>query len=215
MSATLSPTPRTTLNRAKERARTEREDLYGVLDAGLVCHLGVLVDGAPMVVPTGYGRLGDTLYLHGSTGARSLRSAHGTQVCVTVTHLDGIVLARSIFHHSVNYRSAVVYGTAAVVEDPDERLTALRALSEQLAPGQWDTVRQPTAKELAATVVLSLPLSEASVKIRQGPPKDDEADYALPHWAGVLPLTTVWGPPQPDPALPPGRPAPAHITDRA
>ncbi|GAA5055750.1 hypothetical protein HNP84_006286 [Thermocatellispora tengchongensis] len=214
MSATLSPTPRTRLGRAKERGRTDRDDLYAVLDAGLICHLGVISDGFPMVVPTGYGRLGDTLYLHGSTGARSLRAAAGSPVCVTVTHLDGVVLARSIFHHSVNYRSAMVYGVARLVEDPEERLTGLRVLSEHLAPGQWDAVRKPTAKELAATAVLALSLEEASVKTRQGPPSDDEEDYALPVWAGVLPLRVAWGEPVPDPALPPGVPVPPHVRDR-
>jgi nitroimidazol reductase NimA-like FMN-containing flavoprotein (pyridoxamine 5'-phosphate oxidase superfamily) len=210
----LSPTPRTTLNRSKERARSERAELYAVLDAGLVCHLGVIVDGVPMVVPTGYGRLDDTLYLHGSTGSRSIRAARDAEVCVTVTHLDGIVLARSIFHHSVNYRSAIVYGVARQVDDPDERLAALRALSEQLAPGQWDVVRLPDAKELAATAVLALPLAEASLKVRQGPPMDEDEDYELPIWAGVLPITTGWGAPEPDPALPPGRAVPDHVAGR-
>ncbi|MBX6386329.1 MAG: pyridoxamine 5'-phosphate oxidase family protein [Microbispora sp.] len=210
----LSTTARTTLNRAKDRARTDRADLYAVLDAGLVCHLGVLADGYPMVIPTCYGRIGDTLYLHGSTGATSLRAAPGTPVCVTVTHLDGIVLARSVFHHSVNYRSAMIYGLARQVDDPDERLAGLRAITEQLAPGQWDAVRRPDRKELAATAVLAVSLEEASVKVRQGPPKDDEEDYDLPVWAGVQPLTMVWGAPEPDPRLAPGIPVPAHVRDR-
>ncbi|MEU8268711.1 pyridoxamine 5'-phosphate oxidase family protein [Sphaerisporangium sp. NPDC049002] len=208
----LSTTPRTALNRSKERGRTDRSELHAILDAGLICHLGVVVNGSPMVVPTGYGRIGDTLYLHGSTGATSLRA--GGEVCVTVTHLDGIVLARSAFHHSVNYRSAMIYGTARPVKDADERLAALRAITEQLAPGQWDTVRRPGAKELAATAVVALSLSEASVKVRQGPPVDDDEDYALPVWAGVLPLQVSWGAPEPDPALAPGTPVPAHIADR-
>ncbi|GAA3827187.1 pyridoxamine 5'-phosphate oxidase family protein [Sphaerisporangium flaviroseum] len=208
----LSTTPRTTLTRSKERSRTSRSDLHAVLDAGLICHLGVVLDGYPMVVPTAYGRIGDTLYLHGSTGATSLRAAG--EVCVTVTHLDGIVLARSAMHHSVNYRSAMVYGTLRTVEDAEERVAALRAITEQLAPGQWDAVRRPDKKELAATAVLALSLAEASVKVRQGPPKDDEEDYALPVWAGVLPLTVGWGAPDPDPALAPGIPVPAHIAGR-
>ncbi|MEW9551300.1 pyridoxamine 5'-phosphate oxidase family protein [Nonomuraea sp. NPDC050783] len=210
----LSTTPRTTLGRSKERGSTDRNDLYEILDTGLICHLGVVVDGFPMVVPTGYGRLGDTLYLHGSTGARSLRAADGGEVCVTVTHLDGVVLARSIFHHSVNYRSAVVYGRARLVTDPDERLAGLRALSERLAPGQWDHVRRPSRKELAATAVLALSLEEASVKRRGGPPVDEEEDYALPVWAGVLPLVTSWGAPEPDPVLPEGIDPPVHILHR-
>jgi uncharacterized protein len=208
----LSTTPRTTLNRSKDRARTDREDLYAVLDAGLICHLGVVVGGAPMVIPTGYGRIGDTLYLHGSTGATSLRNA--AEVCVTVTHLDGVVLARSAFHHSVNYRSAMIYGAARLVDDPDERYAALRAITEQLAPGQWDVVRPPDKKELAKTAVLALPLTEASVKVRTGPPIDDEEDYDLPVWAGVLPLTVGWGTPQPDPRLPQDVTVPPHIAYR-
>ncbi|MDP4502756.1 pyridoxamine 5'-phosphate oxidase family protein [Nonomuraea sp. NBC_00507] len=210
----LSTTPRTTLGRSKERGSADRNDLYEVLDTGLICHLGVVVDGHPMVVPTGYGRVGETLYLHGSTGARSLRAAGDGEVCVTVTHLDGIVLARSIFHHSVNYRSAVIYGRARLVTDPDERLTGLRALTEQLAPGQWDYARPPSRKELAATAVLALSLEEASVKIRRGAPIDEEEDYTLPVWAGVLPLVTGWGAPQPDPLLPEGIDTPVHILHR-
>lgn len=210
----LSTTPRTSLGREKHRGSADRNDLYQVLDAGLFCHLGVVTDGWPMVVPTGYGRVGDTLYLHGSTGARSLRAGDGTEVCVTVTHVDGIVLARSVFNHSVNYRSAMVYGRARLVRDEDERLAALRALTEQLAPGQWDHARPPTRKELAATAVLALSLEEASVKIRRGGPVDDEADYALPVWAGVLPLVTSWGEPVPDPVLPEGMAVPVHISGR-
>ncbi|MEU7856510.1 pyridoxamine 5'-phosphate oxidase family protein [Nonomuraea sp. NPDC049141] len=210
----LSTTPRTTLGREKQRGSSDRNDLYEVLDTGLFCHLGVVVDGHPMVVPTGYGRLGETLYLHGSTGARSLRAGSGAEVCVTVTHVDGIVLARSIFHHSVNYRSAIIYGHARLLTDPEERLTGLRVLSEQLAPGQWDYVRKPSPKELAATAVLALSLEEASVKMRRGGPMDEEDDYALPVWAGVLPLVTSWGEPVPDPALPDGMDVPVHIRGR-
>lgn len=210
----LSTTPRTTLGREKHRGSTDRNDLYDVLDAGLFCHLGVVADGAPMVVPTGYGRAGDTLYLHGSTGAKSLRAGADAEVCVVVTHVDGIVLARSAFNHSVNYRSAVVYGRARLVTDPDERLAGLRALTEQLAPGQWDYARQPTRKELAATAVLALSLDEASVKIRRGGPVDEEEDYELPVWAGVLPLVTSWGEPEPDPVLPEGIEVPVHIRSR-
>ncbi|MEV5500899.1 pyridoxamine 5'-phosphate oxidase family protein [Nonomuraea fuscirosea] len=210
----LSTTPRTTLGRSKERGSTDRDDLYEVLDSGLICHLGVIVNGHPMVVPTGYGRIGETLYLHGSTGASSLRASEGTDVCVTVTHLDGIVLARSIFHHSVNYRSAIVYGRARLVTDEDERMEGLRALAERLAPGQWDYVRKPNRKELAATAVLALPLDEASVKMRRGGPVDEEEDYDLPVWAGVLPLVTSWGEPEPDSVLPEGIGAPVHILHR-
>ncbi|MEU7892731.1 pyridoxamine 5'-phosphate oxidase family protein [Nonomuraea sp. NPDC049152] len=210
----LSTTPRTTLGREKHRGSTDRNDLYEVLDSGLICHLGVVLNGHPMVVPTGYGRIGDTLYLHGSTGARSLRAGQGEQICVTVTHVDGIVLARSVFNHSVNYRSAIIYGEARLVTDEEERMAGLRALTEQLAPGQWDYARRPTRKELAATAVLALSLEEASVKLRQGPPNDEEEDYALPIWAGVLPLVSSWAAPVPDPVLPDGTATPAHIKDR-
>ncbi|WP_209313681.1 pyridoxamine 5'-phosphate oxidase family protein [Blastococcus sp. TF02A-35] len=213
--APLSPTPRSTVRRGAKRARTERADLYAVLDAGLVGHLGVVLDGAPVVLPTGYGRRGETLYVHGSTGAASLRaSAAGVQVCFTVTHLDGVVYARSTFHHSLNYRCAVVHGTARVVTDHDERLLALEALTEQLAPGSWTTARLPDRKELAATAVLALDLGEASVKVRTGPPGDDERDLALPVWAGVLPLRTVAGEPEPCPLLPEGTPVPPHVRER-
>ena len=162
----LSSTPRTALGRHRERGRTERDDLYAVLDAGLICHLGVVVDGTPRVLPTGYGRLADLLYLHGSSANSSIMAGHGQQVCVTVTHLDGLVCARSVFNHSMNYRSAVIFGLARLVTDPDEKLLALRTITEHLVPGQWSYARQPSTKELAATSALALPLTEASVKIR-------------------------------------------------
>ncbi|MEU5987509.1 pyridoxamine 5'-phosphate oxidase family protein [Spirillospora sp. NPDC047418] len=211
----LSSTGRTRLTRLPERSGTDRSALYDILDAGLVCHLGLIVGGAPRVLPTGYGRLDDTLYIHGSTGASSLMAGPSQDVCVTVTHLDGIVLARSVFHHSVNYRSAVIYGTPQSVTETDAKLTALRAITEQLAPGQWDATRAPTRKELAATTVLAISLSEASVKVRQGPPSDDEPDHALDVWAGVLPVHQAFGPPRPDPQLRPGIPVPGHIAQRA
>ncbi|WP_067487946.1 pyridoxamine 5'-phosphate oxidase family protein [Actinomadura hibisca] len=208
-STPLSPTPRTRLRRGRDRAATDRTALYEILDEGLICHLGVLINGTPVVLPTGYGRSGDTLYLHGSTGSASL--ATGAEVCVTVTHLDGLVLARSTFNHSMNYRSAIVYGTPRVVTDPDEKLAGLRTITENLAPGQWDALRAPTRKELAATKVLALSLEEASVKTRQGPPSDDDADYELDIWAGVRPIRQTYGPLEPDPRLRPGIPVPAHL----
>lgn len=217
----LSPTDRSTVRRGAKRARTDRADLHAVLDAGLVGHLGVVLDGAPVVLPTGYGRRDDTLYLHGSTGAATLRAAAaGGPVCFTVTHLDGVVYARSAFHHSVNYRCAVVHGTARTVEDAQEKLLGLEALTEHLAPGSWTATRRPDRRELAATVVLALDLAEASVKIRTGPPGDDERDVPAagdpdPVWAGVLPITTVLGDPQPCPLLPPGTAAPPRVTGRA
>jgi uncharacterized protein len=208
----LSSTERTTIHRLRERGRTDRRDLYAVLDAGLVCHVGVIVDGAPVVLPTGYGRIGDTLYLHGSSANRALLAADGHQICVTVTHLDGLVCARAVFHHSMNYRSAVAFGTARLVTDDSERLAALHAVTEQLTPGRWNHARLPTRKELAATAVLALPLDEASVKVRTGPPKDDPEDYDTGFWAGVLPAALTFGQAEPDPALRTAVPTPAHIS---
>jgi nitroimidazol reductase NimA-like FMN-containing flavoprotein (pyridoxamine 5'-phosphate oxidase superfamily) len=210
----LSATSRTSLGRYPERSTPDRAALYDILDAGLICHLGVVVNGTPRVVPTCYGRLDDTLYVHGSTGASSMMTAPSQEICVTVTHLDGLVLARSLFHHSINYRSAMIYGVPAPVTGDDEKLAALRVITEQLAPGQWDAARRPTRKELAGVAVLALPLEEASVKVRQGPPGDDDEDYALPVWAGVLPVRQAFGAPVPDPALAPGIPVPAHIAAR-
>lgn len=207
----LSPTARTIVGRVSDRAQTDRSALYEVLDTGLICHLGVVVDGTARVIPTGYGREGDTLFLHGSTGARSLMNGPVQEICVTVTHLDGIVLARSLFHHSMNYRSAIIYGTPRPVTEHDEKLAGLRVITERLAPGQWDTARLPTRKELAATMVLTLPLAEASVKVRQGPPGDDEEDYELDVWAGVVPVRQVFGEPIPDPLLRPGIEVPEHV----
>jgi uncharacterized protein len=207
----LSTTPRTTLHRLSERGRTERADLYAVLDAGLICHLGVVVNGYPVVLPTGYGREDDTLYLHGSSGNQALRGADGHEICVTVTHLDGLVCARSLFNHSINYRSAAIFGTARLIRDDARKLDALRVVSEQLVPGRWDYARQPTGKELAATAVLELPLAEASVKVRTGWPHDEPEDYDLDVWAGVLPAQLVFGLAEPDPELRAGVTVPDHI----
>jgi len=210
----LSRTPRTVLNRHRERGRTDRDDLYAVLDAGLICHLGVIDDGVPRVLPTGYGRLGDILYLHGSSANATFMAGAGQEVCVTVTHLDGLVCARSVFSHSMNYRSAMIFGVARLVTDSAERLLALRTITEQLAPGQWSYARQPSKKELAATSVLALPLTEASVKIRSGGPADEPEDCAMDVWAGVVPVTTVFCEPEPDAALRPGIAVPPHILER-
>jgi len=214
MNQTLSPTERTRVRRHHERAQTDRGELYAVLDAGMICHLGVVVDGSPVVLPTSYGRIGDTLYLHGSSANRSMFAADGQEICVTVTHFDGLVCARAAFAHSVNYRSAVVFGAARIVTDQSERLAGLRAVTEQLIPGRWDAVRAPTRKELAATSVLAVSLAEASVKIRTGPPKDEPEDLGAGVWAGVLPATVTFGEPQPDPALPAGVGTPEHIRAR-
>jgi uncharacterized protein len=207
----LSATGRTVLHRHRERGRSDRGDLYAVLDAGLVCHLGVIIGGVPVVLPTAYGRRGDLLYLHGSSANRSILAADGQDVCVTVTHLDGIVCARAVFSHSMNYRSAVVFGRARLLADDEERLSALRVITEQLIPGRWAAARPPSRKEMAATAVLEVPLSEASVKVRGGPPADDPQDYALDAWAGVVPATLTFGEHQPDPSLAPGTPVPEHI----
>lgn len=200
----LSETERTRIRRLPERAGKDRESLYAVLDAGRICHLGVIIDGSPRVIPTGYGRHGDTLYLHGSTGATSLRASE--EICVTVTHLDALVLARSVFHHSLNYRSAMIYGRPRYVTDPAEKLIGLEAVVSQLTPGRWSVARLPTRKELAATAVLALSLEEASVKTRSGPPGDDEEDYTLDVWAGEIPVVQSFGAPVPDPRLRSGIP---------
>ncbi|KZM70618.1 pyridoxamine 5'-phosphate oxidase family protein [Nocardia terpenica] len=211
--APLSPTPRSTLTRLRERAASDRAALDAVLDAGLICHVGVLMHGAPVVLPTAYGRLGDTLYLHGSTGSGNLRAALTGDVSVSVTLVDGIVYARSVFHFSMNYRSAVIHGRPVEVTDERERLRALRAIVEHNAPGTWDYVRGPNKKELAATVVLSLDLTEASVKSRTGAPGDEQDDLSSPSWAGVLPVHQFFGTPitAPDSIT---EQAPAHVIAR-
>lgn len=201
----FAPTGRTTIKRLPKRAAYDRETVYAILDEGFVCHVGFAIDGSPYVIPTGYGRDGDLLYIHGSAASRMLRTLEqGIQVCVTVTLLDGLVLARSAFHHSMNYRSVVVFGVASVVTEEEEKLKALLAFSEQVIPGRWNEVREPDENELKATLVLKVPLTEASAKIRTGPPIDDEPDYALPVWAGELPLYLQAGAPVADPRLPEG-----------
>jgi nitroimidazol reductase NimA-like FMN-containing flavoprotein (pyridoxamine 5'-phosphate oxidase superfamily) len=210
----LSSTSRTRLRRKRERGSTDRGDLYAVLDAGIICHLGVVLDGSPRVLPTAYGRIGDTLYLHGSVANGAFGAGDGHEVCVTVTLLDGLVCARSVNHHSMNYRSAMIFGPARIVRDDAERLAALRAITEHLIPGRWGAAREPNRKEMAATAVLALPLAEASVKTRAGGPLDEPEDYALDVWAGVIPVRTVVGTPEPDPALPPGLEVPEHIRAR-
>jgi uncharacterized protein len=207
---TLSPTERTRHRRLREQGRTERAELFAVLRAGFIAHLGVIVDGAPMVVPTVYGFDDQQLYVHGSVASQSL--AGDALACVTVTLVDGLVLARSVFEHAVNYRSAMVYAPPRTVTDPAEKLAGLRCVSEHLAPGQWDYARQPSRKELAATRLLALSLDEASVKIRTGPPGDgDSPDAALGLWAGELPLRSRWQELVPDPALPAPVAAPGHL----
>jgi nitroimidazol reductase NimA-like FMN-containing flavoprotein (pyridoxamine 5'-phosphate oxidase superfamily) len=207
-------TDRVRLRRLADQGSHRREDLYAVLDAGFVCHLGLEVDGWPMVVPTTYGRQGDHLFVHGSAASRSLRTAKGpAPVCVTVTLIDGLVLARSVFNHSVNYRCAMVYGLPELLGEPDEKLAALEVISEHVAPGQWTYARSPSDKELAATTVLRLALDESSVKVSEGPPDDDPGDLALDVWAGVVPLATVRLAPLADPDLAGDITIPDHIAD--
>jgi nitroimidazol reductase NimA-like FMN-containing flavoprotein (pyridoxamine 5'-phosphate oxidase superfamily) len=210
--ASLPPTPRTTVRRLAQRATYDRTTIHAILDEGLVCHLGFVHDGQPYVIPTNYVRWGDHLVIHGSGASRMLRALKGgVPVCVTVTLLDGLVLARSAFHHSVNYRSVVILGTADEVADPAERMEALHAFVEHVLPGRWKEVRPPSEKELRATLVLKLPITEASAKIRSGPPVDDEEDYALSCWAGVVPLALTAGAPVPDDRLAAGIEPPAGI----
>src|SRR6202162_1921933 len=196
MSQPYTPTPRTRLVREADRAVYDREAAYRILDEGFLCHIGFVVDGQPFVIPTSYGRKDASLYVHGSAASRMLRhlqSGAGAPVCVTVTLLDGLVLARSVFNHSMNYRSVVILGTATIVDDPAEKLAALRTLSEHIIPHRWDDSRQPNETELKATSVLRLPITEFSAKVRVGPPVDDDEDYSFPTWAGVIPLEMTVG----------------------
>lgn len=213
MSETQNPTARTRVVREADRAVYDRETVYRILDEGFLCHAGFVVDGQPFVIPTSYGRKDATLYIHGSAASRMLRQMQredSVPVCITVTLLEGLVLARSIFNHSMNYRSVVVLGKATLVDDPEEKLAALRTLSEHILPGRWADSRQPNERELKATSVLRVPIEEFSAKVRQGPAIDDEADYSFPTWAGVIPLEMVAGAPIDDARLLPGKEAPAY-----
>jgi len=208
----FTPTEHTQVKRLPKRGKYDRETVHAVLDAAFVCHVGFCVEGQPYVIPTNYGRSGDTVYLHGSAASRMLRTlSEGVPVCVTVTLVDGLVLARSAFHHSVNYRSVVMLGAARLVEDPAEKMEALRLFTEHVMKGRWDEVRWPTEQEMKATTVLALPLEEVSAKVRTGGPVDDEADYTLPVWAGVLPLEMVPQEPIADPQRKVDQPLPAYI----
>ena len=210
----LPQTPRTTLKRLPHRGSLERDVINGILDEGFICHVGFAVEGQPFVIPTGYARAGDQLFIHGSQASRMLRSlSEGLEVCVTITLVDALVLARSAFHHSMNYRSVVIFGRATLVEDPDEKISALLQLAEHMIPGRWNDVRAPNQSELRQTTVLSVPLDEASAKIRTGPPLDDEEDYGMEVWAGIVPLRIVADPPIADPRLPPDINAPDYATN--
>ncbi|HEV7797043.1 MAG TPA: pyridoxamine 5'-phosphate oxidase family protein [Pyrinomonadaceae bacterium] len=209
--STFPQTERTRLKRLPKRGIYDRELVYGILDEGFICHVSFAVAGQPFVIPTGYARVDDRLFIHGSQVSRMLRTlAQGVDVCVAVTLVDGLVLARSAFHHSVNYRSVVIFGNATVVEEKEAKLAALFAFSEHVIPGRWNDVRAPTEPELKATTVLSLALDEVSAKVRSGPPIDDDEDYALNVWAGVLPLRIIAGAPINDPRLPESIEPPAY-----
>jgi nitroimidazol reductase NimA-like FMN-containing flavoprotein (pyridoxamine 5'-phosphate oxidase superfamily) len=200
-----APTERTRLRRHPERGVYDRAVIDAILDEALICHLATVVDGSPRVIPTIHARVGDVLYVHGSPASRTLRALReGAEVCVAATLVDGLVLARSGFHSSINYRSVMVYGRAREVTDPDEKRRAQDALVDHVAPGRSTEVRPPTPRELRRTAIFAIPLDEASAKVRTGPPKDDEEDLGLPIWAGVLPIRTLPGPPQDDPRIPPG-----------
>jgi hypothetical protein len=212
----ISETSRTTLRRLPKRGSHDREVINSILDEGFICHVGFAVEGRPFVIPTGYARVNDRLLIHGSQASRMLRTlSKGIEVCVTVTLLDGLVLARSAFHHSMNYRSAVIFGRATLVEDRDEKKSALRALSDHFIPDRWRDVREPNDSELRQTTVLSLPIDEASAKIRTGPPLDDEEDYGMEIWAGVIPLRLVAGQPIADPRLSPHLDPPDYVVNYA
>ena len=205
------PSDRARVRRLHERARYDRPSLDAILDAGLLCHVGYVIDGAPYVTPTLYWRDGDRVYWHGSSASRMLRAVDGAEVCVTVSHLDGLVLARSGFHHSVNYRSVMLFGRAAMVDDPAELEAQLELFMEQILPGRWAELRPPTDQEIKGTALLSMAIDEASAKVRTGPPVDDEEDYDWPVWAGLLPVRTVVDAPEPCPRLDPAIAVPANV----
>ncbi len=212
----IAPTARTRVKRMPKRAAYDRDAIYSILDTALVCHVGFALDRQPYVIPTLHVRIADRLYIHGSAGSRMLgAAADGTPIAVTVTHIDGLVLARSAFHHSVNYRSAVILGAATLVTDLAEKFAAMKGLIDHVAPGRWDHIRHPNEKELAATSVLSIPIVEASAKLRSGDPLDDEADYAMPVWAGQIPFATQTLTPLADARLDSSTPLPAHVADYA
>jgi len=211
MSESHAPTPRTRVVREAERGVYDRETVYSILDEGFLCHVGFVADGQPFVIPTSYGRKDANLYIHGSASSRMLRQMkEGVPVCVTVTLLDGLVLARSVFNHSMNYRSVVILGKATLVDDPQEKLSGLRLLSEHIIPGRWDDARQPNERELKATSLVRVAIEEFSAKVRTGPPIDDAEDYSFPTWAGVVPLEMKADAPIRDPRLDPAREAPHY-----
>jgi len=210
----ITQTERTRLRRLPKRGAFDRDTVYAILDEAFICHVGFSVDEQPYVIPTGFGRIGDDLYIHGSSASRMLRTlSDGVNMCFTTTLVDGLVLARSAFHHSINYRSVVVLGTATLVQEPEEKNRALEAITDHIVPGRWADVRWPTELELKATTVLKLPIDEASAKLRTGPPIDDEEDYAMDVWAGVLPLSIQTGDPIDDDRLSEGLRPPGNVTN--
>lgn len=208
----LTPTERTRLRRVHERGHFDRDTIDAILDAGLICHVGYTIDGRPYVTPTIYWREGDHVYWHGSSASRMLRKSEGADVCLTVTHLDGLVIARSAFHHSANYRSVMLFGHATKVTDREEKLARMKTFVDGVYPGRWDTLRPINEQEMKATTLLSIPIDEGSAKVRAGPPVDDEEDYALPIWAGVVPVSTVLGKPEPCERLADDVPVPDDVS---
>lgn len=207
-------TERTRVKRLPARGAYDRQTIYSILDEGIVCHVAYIVDGQPYVIPTGYARVEDHIYIHGSSASRMLRNlAEGVNVCVTVTLLDGLVLARSAFHHSMNYRSVVILGNATLVDDADEKASALEAFTEHVIPGRWADIRWPNDLEIKATSVLKLAIDEASAKVRAGGPKDDDEDYSMDVWAGVIPLAISNREPIPDPLMQNQTPVPEHVSE--
>lgn len=216
MSENFTPSPATRLGRMPERGAYDRETIYGILDEAFICNVGFSMDGQPYVIPTLYARAGDAIYFHGSVASRMLRHlSAGAPACITVSLVDGLILARSVFNHSMNYRSVVLVGTAALVDDPAEKLEALRAFTEKIIPGRWSEARGPNEKEMKATSILRFPITEASAKVRAGGVKDDEEDYALQIWAGVIPLHLAAGAPQRDAKCDPAIPLPGYLAKYA
>ncbi|MEE9372090.1 MAG: pyridoxamine 5'-phosphate oxidase family protein [Saprospiraceae bacterium] len=215
----MSSFEKTNLNRVKripKRGHYDKATIYPIIDAALICHVGLVHEGQPIVIPTIHARLQDNIIIHGASTSRLMNnSGGGNAICITITHLDGLVLARSAFHHSMNYRSAVIYGQGEIILDHDEKMAALEAITEKLVPGRWNDVRQPSTKELKATNVVKIPIDLASAKIRTGPPGDDKPDYNLDVWAGVMPMRTVFGKIEPDPALKKGIEVPDYIMEYA
>lgn len=215
----MSDFAKTDLNRIRrlpKRGHYDKETIYPIVDAALICHVGMSIDGRPIVIPTIHARQGDNILLHGASTSRMLKHvATGAEICITVTHLDGLVMARSVFNHSMNYRSAVLFGKGRLIEEPNEKMEALRIFTEKLIPGRWDDARQPTSNEAKATKIVSVPIDTASAKVRTGPPGDEEEDYALDIWAGVLPMHTIFGDIVEDPRQKEGIETPQYIIDYA